>query len=50
MKTDIGSLYASFLPGISITLCDIVTGDTKQGYAVTAVSYITVVNLVFQVP
>ncbi|KAL4220850.1 TEL2-interacting protein 1 [Mactra antiquata] len=36
MKADIGGLYASFLPGISVTLCDIVNGDVKQGYAVTA--------------
>ncbi|XP_052760793.1 TELO2-interacting protein 1 homolog [Mya arenaria] len=36
MKADIGNMYASFLPGISVTLCKIITGDTKQGYAVTA--------------
>ena len=39
MKADIGGIYASFLPGVSVTLCKIITGDTKQGYAVTAVSY-----------
>ncbi|XP_060595560.1 TELO2-interacting protein 1 homolog [Ruditapes philippinarum] len=36
MKADIGNLYASFLPGISVTLCKIITGDTKQGFAVTS--------------
>ncbi|XP_052284808.1 TELO2-interacting protein 1 homolog [Dreissena polymorpha] len=36
MKADIGNMYASFLPGISVTLCKIITGDTKQGYAVTS--------------
>jgi len=39
VKADIGNTYASFLPGISVTLCNIITGDTKQGFAVTTVSY-----------
>lgn len=39
MKADVGNLYASFLPGISVTLCKIITGDTKQGFAVTSVSF-----------
>nr|XP_060627795.1 TELO2-interacting protein 1 homolog [Anolis sagrei ordinatus] len=29
-----GDLFASFLPGISISLSQIITGDTKQGHAV----------------
>ncbi|XP_048249152.1 TELO2-interacting protein 1 homolog isoform X1 [Haliotis rufescens] len=29
-----GNLFASFLPGITISLCRIATGDTKQGHAV----------------
>ncbi|KAL3861032.1 hypothetical protein ACJMK2_007123 [Sinanodonta woodiana] len=35
IKADIGTRFASFLPGISITLCKIITGDIKQGYTVT---------------
>nr|XP_014351079.1 PREDICTED: TELO2-interacting protein 1 homolog isoform X2 [Latimeria chalumnae] len=27
--------YASFLPGISLTLCHVITGDIKQGHVVT---------------
>ncbi|XP_053101165.1 TELO2-interacting protein 1 homolog isoform X2 [Hemicordylus capensis] len=30
-----GDLFASFLPGISISLSRIITGDVKQGHAVT---------------
>ncbi|NXH15189.1 TTI1 protein, partial [Bucco capensis] len=31
-----GDLFASFLPGISMTLCRVITGDIKQGHKATA--------------
>ena len=34
----IGDIVASFLPGVSMAMCTIATGDSKQGYAVTVVS------------
>ncbi|KAG8131502.1 hypothetical protein E2320_009428, partial [Naja naja] len=33
-----GDLFASFLPGISITLSKIITADAKQGHAVTVLA------------
>ena len=50
MKADIGNIYASFLPGISVTLCKIITGDTKQGYAVTTVSIIPLESFLMLLP
>ena len=34
----LGDTLASFLPGVSITLCQVITGDTKQGQTVIIVS------------
>ncbi|XP_029469352.1 LOW QUALITY PROTEIN: TELO2-interacting protein 1 homolog [Rhinatrema bivittatum] len=34
----LGSLFATFLPGISVTLCRMITGDIKQGHVVTTCS------------
>lgn len=33
--TQLGNFFASFLPGISTTLSRVITGDIKQGHAVT---------------
>ena len=38
MSAQIGDIVASFLPGVSVAMCTIATGDTKQGYAVTVVT------------
>ena len=34
IKDSVAQSFASFVPGISTTLCRIITGDTKQGHAV----------------
>ena len=34
MKDSVALTFASFIPGISISLCRVMTGDTKQGHAV----------------
>ena len=38
ITAQIGDIVASFLPGVSMAMCTIATGDSKQGYAVTVVS------------
>ena len=34
IKDSLSLTFASFIPGISIALCRVITGDTKQGHAV----------------
>ena len=34
VKDSVALTFASFIPGISISLCRVITGDTKQGHAV----------------
>ena len=34
IKDSLSLTFASFIPGISISLCQVITGDTKQGHAV----------------
>ena len=34
VKDSVAQIFASFVPGISITLCRIITGDSKQGHAI----------------
>lgn len=34
IKNSLSLTFASFIPGISISLCRVITGDTKQGHAV----------------
>ncbi|XP_062590440.1 TELO2-interacting protein 1 homolog [Saccostrea cucullata] len=36
VRVTLGDTFASFLPGITITLCKIITGDQKQGHSVIA--------------
>lgn len=38
VRAMLGDTLASFLPGITITLCKIITGDQRQGHSVIAVS------------
>lgn len=34
VQDSVAQIFASFMPGISMTLCRIITGDTKQGHTV----------------
>lgn len=34
VKDSVAQIFASFVPGISMALCRVITGDTKQGHAV----------------
>ena len=34
VKDSVAQIFASFVPGISMTLCRIITGDSKQGHAI----------------
>ena len=34
VKGSVAQIFASFVPGISMTLCRIITGDSKQGHAI----------------
>lgn len=34
IKGSVAQIFASFVPGISMTLCRIITGDSKQGHAI----------------
>ncbi|XP_056022184.1 TELO2-interacting protein 1 homolog [Ostrea edulis] len=36
VRVMLGDTFASFLPGITITLCKIITGDQRQGHSVVA--------------
>ena len=42
IRIPVGNVIASFLPGITMAMTRIITGDTKQGHAVTTVCTITV--------
>ena len=39
-----GDSFASFLPGIAVSLCHVITGDVKQGHAVTKVCFVRSVH------
>ena len=34
VKDSVAQIFASFVPGISMALCRVITGDTKQGHAI----------------
>ena len=34
VKDSVAQIFASFVPGISMTLCRVITGDSKQGHAI----------------
>ncbi|XP_052082424.1 TELO2-interacting protein 1 homolog [Mytilus californianus] len=49
VKTMLGDTFASFLPGVSITLCQVITGDSKQGQTVIITALKTWASIVTMV-
>ncbi|KAK3104535.1 hypothetical protein FSP39_004461 [Pinctada imbricata] len=46
VKAMLGDTFASFLPGISITLIRVITGDSKQGHSVLITAISTLMKVV----